>query len=71
MSAGRLFHRAGAATENARFASSVSVLRMIRRGMLEGLRVHDKMWSFSSEFRYSGDDIRRFWWWALVVYTVQ
>ena len=29
---GRLFHRAGAATENARLASSVRVLGTIRRG---------------------------------------
>ena len=58
-SAGRLFHRAGAATENARLASSVRVLGMIRRGVLESLRVRDWTWSFSSEFRYGGADIRR------------
>jgi len=58
-STGRLFHRAGAPTENARLASSVRVLGMIRRGVLESLRVCDGMWSFSSEFRYGGADIRR------------
>jgi len=57
--AGRLFHRAGAATKNAHLASSVHILRMIRRGVLEGLRVCDKTWSCSSEFMYGGDDIRR------------
>jgi len=36
---GRLFHRAGAATENTRLASSVRVLGKIRRGVLESLRV--------------------------------
>ena len=51
-SAGRLFHRAGAATENARLASSVRVLGTIRRGVLEGLRVRDETWSFSSKFKY-------------------
>ena len=54
-SAGRMFHRAGAAMENARLASSVHVLGMIRRGVLESLRVRDGTWSFSSEFRYGGD----------------
>jgi len=50
-STGRLFHRAVAATENARLASSVRVLGMIRRGVLESLRVRDGTWSLSSEFR--------------------
>jgi len=36
-STGRLFHRAGAETENARLASSVRVLGTIRRSVLEGL----------------------------------
>ena len=45
--------------ENAGLASSVRVLGTIRRGVLEGLRVHDETWSFSSEFRYGGADIRR------------
>jgi len=58
-STGRLFHRAGSATENARLASSVRVLGTIRRGVLESLRVRDGTWSFSSEFRYGGADIRR------------
>jgi len=58
-SAGRLFHRSGAATENARLASRVHVLGTIRRGVLESLWVRDETWSFSSEFRYGGDDIRR------------
>jgi len=51
------FHRAGSATENASLASCVRVLGTIRRGVLEGLRVRDETWSFSSEFRYGGDDI--------------
>jgi len=34
-STGRLFHREGAATQNARLASSVRVLGTIRRGVLE------------------------------------
>jgi len=38
-SAGRQFRKAGAATENARLASSVRVLGTIRRGVLESLRV--------------------------------
>jgi len=54
-STGRLFHRAGAATENARLASSVRVLGMIRRGVLENLRVRDGTWSFSSEFDVGRD----------------
>jgi len=41
-SAGRLFHRAGAATENARLASSVRVLGTIKRGVLDGRRVRDE-----------------------------
>ena len=35
-STGRLFHRAGAATENARLASSVRVLGTIKRSVLDG-----------------------------------
>ena len=62
-STGRLFHREGAATQNARLASSVRVLGTIRRDVLEGRSVRDGMWSFSSELRYGGDDIR----WALNV----
>jgi len=62
-STGRLFHREGAATQNARLASSVRVLVTIRRGVLEGRSVRDGMWSFGSELRYGGDDIR----WALNV----
>jgi len=49
---------ADAAMENARLASYVRVLKTIRRSMLEGLRVRDETWSFSSKFRYGGDDIR-------------
>jgi len=62
-STGRLFHREGAATQNARLASSVRVLGTIRRGVLGGRSVRDGMWSFSSELRYGGDDMR----WALNV----
>jgi len=58
-STSRLFHRAGAATENACLASSVRVLGTIRRGVLESLRVRDGTWSFSSKFRYGSEDIRR------------
>jgi len=42
-STGRLFHREGAATQNARLASSVRVLGTIRRGVLEGRSVLDGM----------------------------
>jgi len=41
-STGRLFHRAGAATENARLASSVRVLGTIKRGVLDGRGVRDE-----------------------------
>jgi len=41
-STGRLFHRAGAATENARLASSVRVLGTIKRGVLDGRRAETK-----------------------------
>ena len=41
-STGRLFHRAGEATENACLAISVRVLGTIKRGVLDGPRVRDE-----------------------------